>query len=297
MNDATVKVTGVLRENLIGTDFSNYFTDPSKAREGYQRVFKEGSVTDYALTIRHRDDALIDVLYNASVYKDDKGEVLGVFAAARDVTVAKRATERLESLAGQLATGATEQSKGSEEVSRSVTEMVRAFQEMSEAAQEASHTAGTTATSAEEAGQTTERIGDIVEAITNISDQTNLLALNAAIEAARAGDAGRGFAVVADEVRKLSEDSRQSAVEIRNVIQNVGSKVKITVEAIQAVSQKIQGVATGVQEQSAGTQQIAKAMEAIAGIAEQNAALATEILGSQPTSLKDVRHRENDGRQ
>ncbi|MDF1796356.1 MAG: PAS domain S-box protein [Coxiellaceae bacterium] len=286
VNDATVKVTGVLRDNLIGTDFSNYFTDPSKAREGYQRVFKEGSVTDYALTIRHRDSSLIDVLYNASVYKNDKGDVLGVFAAARDVTVAKRATERLEHLAGQLATGATEQSKGSEDVSSSVTDMVQAFQEMSKAAQEASETAATTATSAEEAGQTTEKIGDIVEAITSISDQTNLLALNAAIEAARAGDAGRGFAVVADEVRKLSEDSRQSAVEIRNVIQNVGSKVKITVEAIQAVSQKIQEVATGVQEQSTGTQQIAKAMEAIAGIAEQNASLATEILGSQPKSLK-----------
>jgi hypothetical protein len=40
----------------------------------------------YALTIKHLNGKLTDVLYNASVYKDDKGEVLGVFAAARDVT-------------------------------------------------------------------------------------------------------------------------------------------------------------------------------------------------------------------
>ena len=91
VNEATIKVTGVLRERLIGTDFSNYFTEPGKAREGYQRVFSEGSVTDYPLTIRHRDGRLTDVLYNASVYKDSSGKVLGVFAAARDVTGQKRA--------------------------------------------------------------------------------------------------------------------------------------------------------------------------------------------------------------
>ena len=89
VNEATVKVTGVFREELIGTDFSNYFTEPEKAREGYQQVFAKGSVTDYPLTIRHKDGTLVDVLYNASVYKDVNGKVLGVFAAARDVTESK----------------------------------------------------------------------------------------------------------------------------------------------------------------------------------------------------------------
>ena len=84
-------MTGVRREELIGTDFSNHFTEPEKAREGYQQVFAKGFVTDYPLTIRHRDGRLIDVLYNASVYKNPQGTVLGVFAAARDITVQKRA--------------------------------------------------------------------------------------------------------------------------------------------------------------------------------------------------------------
>ena len=91
VNEATVKVTGVERERLIGTDFSDYFTEPETAREGYRRVFAEGSVTDYPLTIRHRDGGLTDVLYNASVYRDAAGSVLGVFAAARDVTAQQRA--------------------------------------------------------------------------------------------------------------------------------------------------------------------------------------------------------------
>ncbi|MBI2469748.1 MAG: PAS domain S-box protein [Planctomycetes bacterium] len=91
VNEATIKVTGVPREQLIGADFSNYFIEPDKAREGYQQVFAKGFVTDYPLTIRHKDGRLIDVLYNASVYKDTAGRVLGVFAAARDITAQKRA--------------------------------------------------------------------------------------------------------------------------------------------------------------------------------------------------------------
>jgi PAS domain S-box-containing protein len=85
-NEATVKVTGVPREELVGTAFSDYFTEPDKANEIYQRVFAEGMAVDYPLTMRHRDGRLTDVLYNASVQRDAAGEVLGVFAAARDVT-------------------------------------------------------------------------------------------------------------------------------------------------------------------------------------------------------------------
>jgi len=89
VNEALVKVTGVSRAKLIGTDFSDYFTEPEKARDGYKKVFEKSFVSDFPLTIRHKEGKLTDVLYNASVYKDDKGNVLGVFAAARDVTAQK----------------------------------------------------------------------------------------------------------------------------------------------------------------------------------------------------------------
>src|SRR5689334_14093669 len=58
VNAATVKVTGVPRERLVGADFSNYFTEPEKAREGYLQVFAKGFVTDYPLTIRSDDGVL-----------------------------------------------------------------------------------------------------------------------------------------------------------------------------------------------------------------------------------------------
>jgi diguanylate cyclase (GGDEF)-like protein/PAS domain S-box-containing protein len=93
VNTATEQVTGVNRIELIGSDFADYFTDPGKAREGYQQVFSEGFVTDYPLAIRHASGKVTDVLYNASVYRDDTGNVLGVFAAARDVTERMKAEE------------------------------------------------------------------------------------------------------------------------------------------------------------------------------------------------------------
>lgn len=98
LNEATAKVTGVQRENLIGTDFSNYFTEPEKAREGYQLVFSKGTVTDYPLTIRSLDGKLTHVLYNASIFRDPTGNVLGAFAAARDITAQKQAFQYARSL-------------------------------------------------------------------------------------------------------------------------------------------------------------------------------------------------------
>jgi len=89
VNEGLIKVTGVARSGLIDTYFSDYFTEPAKAREGYQQVFATGSVVDYPLTIRHCDGSLTDVLYNGSLYKDSGGTVLGMFAAARDITARK----------------------------------------------------------------------------------------------------------------------------------------------------------------------------------------------------------------
>ncbi|MCM0081117.1 PAS domain-containing methyl-accepting chemotaxis protein [Geomonas sp. Red32] len=98
VNEATTRMTGLGREELIGTDFSSYFTDSALAAKVHREVFEKGVVRDYSLTIRHRDGTLTDVLYNASVYRDDNGKVLGAFAAARDITERKKAGEELAKL-------------------------------------------------------------------------------------------------------------------------------------------------------------------------------------------------------
>jgi len=87
INNASINVIGKSRKALIGTDFFNYFTEPKKAREGYQEVFAKGFVADYPLTIK--DHKLTDVLFNGSIYKDESGNVLGVVVVARDITEQK----------------------------------------------------------------------------------------------------------------------------------------------------------------------------------------------------------------
>ncbi len=95
VNKATEEVTGAAREELIGSDFSDYFTEPDKAREGYRTVLRKGIVRDYALAIRSKSGAITDVIYNASLYRDESGEIQGIFAAARDVTERKKAEEKV----------------------------------------------------------------------------------------------------------------------------------------------------------------------------------------------------------
>ncbi len=95
VNKATEDVTGFSREELIGSDFSSYFTEPKKAKAGYRKVFADGFVRDYSLAIRHKSGRITDVLYNATLYKNEAGEIQGVFAAARDVTERKRADEKV----------------------------------------------------------------------------------------------------------------------------------------------------------------------------------------------------------
>ena len=113
MNEALVNITGIAREELRGSDFLDYFTEPQKAREVYQEVFAKGSVADSPLTLRHKDGKLTDVLFNGSVYKDDRGNVIGVVVVARDITDQKRiATELTEAIVfAELATGIAEDAK------------------------------------------------------------------------------------------------------------------------------------------------------------------------------------------
>lgn len=90
VNKATERTTGIARKELIDTDFSDYFTEPQKARQGYKKVFSKGFVKDYPLTIKHKDGSETPVLYNASVYKRKDDEATGVFTTARDITKQKK---------------------------------------------------------------------------------------------------------------------------------------------------------------------------------------------------------------
>lgn len=275
-----------------------------------------------------------------------------VQSASRMDGVAKQAAESAHEVARameEVATSAENQMQSAEESARSMEEMSQGVQRVAQAASTVVDMASemnqkvndgertvqdavkqmdriqqeTTATRAkmEHLQEEATKIGNIVNMITEISEQTNLLALNAAIESARAGEAGMGFAVVAEEVRKLANETKDSAIDIQQLvetiqkettevtqlinenqmevnqgierIEEVGRVFEEMMQYIRQVVQEIEELSAISQEMSAVTEEITAASEEIASSAEvasghtqQVAALASDQLASMEDMKK-----------
>ncbi len=95
VNDRMCQMTGYSREELIGSPFAPYFTEPEKATTGVEETLKKSVVTDYGLTLIARDGRKVRVSFNASVFRDPAGQVRGIFASARDITEQSRLQAQL----------------------------------------------------------------------------------------------------------------------------------------------------------------------------------------------------------
>lgn len=132
-----------------------------------------------------------------------------------------------------------------------------------------------------------QEIREATELITDIANQTNLLSLNASIEAARAGENGRGFAVVADEIRNLSEQSRESAEHIVEIVNTLIANSNTSVNTMNEVAENIRTQNNKIEETEEMFQslneEIAEVAEAIEKIRKQ-----TEALDAQKKEVLDI---------
>ncbi len=132
-----------------------------------------------------------------------------------------------------------------------------------------------------------QEIREATELITDIANQTNLLSLNASIEAARAGENGRGFAVVADEIRNLSEQSRESAEHIVEIVNTLIANSNTSVNTMNEVAENIRTQNNKIEETEEMFQslnkEIAEVAEAIEKIRKQ-----TEALDVQKKEVLDI---------
>ena len=96
VNKQMEALTGSTRDELIGSPFKSYFTNPARAEAGIKLVLSDKKVTDYELTARARDGKQTLVSYNATTFHDRDRTLQGVFGVARDVTERKRFEQALQ---------------------------------------------------------------------------------------------------------------------------------------------------------------------------------------------------------
>ena len=241
----------------------------------------------------------------------------------------KNAVSQVSAGAGQmadaaqgLAEGATDQAGSVEELQATITNVTEIVEKNAKALgasyekameyQQQARTSGEEMKGLTDAMQrineTSKQISDIIGEIEDIASQTNLLSLNAAIEAARAGEAGRGFAVVAEQIRKLADDSAQSAVHTRELIETSLQEIEIgnqitdkTAEALQKVVEGIEDLANeskkAMEESNAQADamaQIEQGIEQISTVVQNNSATAEETsatseeLSAQATNMNEL---------
>ncbi|MDD5657130.1 MAG: response regulator [Elusimicrobia bacterium] len=103
-NEAAVRATGAARGRILGGDFADFFTRPETVREACRRAFAQGAIADCPLAVKRCGGGFMDVLCNFSVYRDAGGKVLGLLAAARDVTAQRQAEAALSQQIREKAT-------------------------------------------------------------------------------------------------------------------------------------------------------------------------------------------------
>ncbi|MBP7175241.1 MAG: methyl-accepting chemotaxis protein [Thermoclostridium sp.] len=162
--------------------------------------------------------------------------------------------------------------------------------------------------------QTVQQITSFTDSIESITEQTNMLALNAAIEAARAGEAGLGFAVVADEVRSLADQSRQSNLEITNLVESISEDSRMAVavmedlrkasdnqnqsvektekafgdiaNAIYAIVDKFRSVNDSVNKMQSDKDEVTRAIEHISSVSQETAAASQQMAATTESQMK-----------
>lgn len=176
-----------------------------------------------------------------------------------------------------------------------------------------------------ETDRSVEKIDAAVSMISSIASETNLLSLNASIEAARAGEAGRGFAVVAKEIHDLADQSRNSAIEIQTIINEIKEQSQRTVEIsshvanaikeerlyvtdaqnkfttlskeIDASISEIIKIDTKTQALNKGKENIVASISDLSAISEENAAASEEMASSVEDiagRVQEIKNKSNE---
>jgi diguanylate cyclase (GGDEF)-like protein/PAS domain S-box-containing protein len=99
VNKQMESLTGFLRDELIGTEFKNYFSDAARAQSAIELTLSNEQVKSYELAARDRNGCETAVSYNATKLYNQDHQLQGVLATVRDITERKIAEKQILDLA------------------------------------------------------------------------------------------------------------------------------------------------------------------------------------------------------
>lgn len=271
--------------DLISKELHGVFMHPLAANTYTNQHGMTGNIMVGVMSLRAHLDTVLTRIEDASREVAEQSR--------RGLELSETAREEIQAQTHQtelVATAMHEMSLAIHEISHNVQKTAGQAEYSRELAGQGGEIARITCTSIEELRNTVSEIGQAVQllaeqtseiahaaqSIEDISDQTNLLALNAAIEAARAGDHGRGFSVVADEVRVLAGNTRESAQNIRKIVEGLTGQANSSVNVAKEGAEDAETGLQRVIESESMLQGIAEAVNQISAMSEQMAAAVEE---------------------
>lgn len=324
-------------------DISAPFPDNKNDDEIGDMIKAVSSTTAKIRTIVDDMDTLLGEMANgnfdihSSCREEYAGEFNGLLEAARKMNYQMSATlQNIKGSANMVSSGATNLAEAAQALAEGATDQAASIQELQAMVSEVSSSLERTSNDADSAyekatqcaretqishdemdimldamnkiSETSKNIANIIVEIEDIASQTNLLSLNAAIEAARAGEAGKGFAVVADQIRNLADQSAQSAVSTKKLIEESinkveeGNQVAIktseslmkVVELIQSIAASSKEISEMVKNEAESVEQADQGIVRISEVVQNNSATAEETsatseeLAAQAITMDDI---------
>ena len=282
------------------------------------KMFADGNF-DVQPEVEWKGD-FVGILNSFMMFEESMAETIkGIQHVSDEVS---SAAEQVAASSNDLADGATNQAAVVEELTATVEGVSEQVEKNSKTAKEISGRVDELGNailesngkmkdmvdSMNEINGASKEIDKIIATINEIAAQTNLLALNASIEAARAGESGKEFAVVAEQIRKLAEQSAQSAVDTRSLIEGSLQEIKNGNQAAEVAAESLEQIVAGVKEiatdakrlseESAaqaqamqqaelGVNQISEVVQSNSAAAEESSATSEE-LSAQAYALNDM---------
>ena len=237
-NIATGKMIGKSAKDLLGTNFSDHFTEREKIEASIREVFARSYVSDYPLVLSGGDNKLKFYLYNGNVFKDKNGKVVGAFASIRDVTAQRIIEDEIKELNASL----------EQRVSDRTEVLLGQNQQLMDAAgilaSSANQILSTTKEVAAGSTETASAIGETSTTMAEVKQTSHLAAQKA----------------------KYVTETAQSAAQISNK----GRKsVESTIEGINLVKEQMESIAETVEQLSEQSQTIGEIAATVNDIAEQ----------------------------